>query len=61
MDNCSNLVHKSHSFGLEVLDDKVEMVDVAEAHNGHHPGGEGSRGREGVRKWRRNLGLRLAA
>lgn len=37
MDNRSDLVHECHCFGLEVLDDKVEVVNVAEAHDGHHP------------------------
>jgi len=48
MDNSSDLVHKSHGFRLEVLDDEVEVVDVAKAHNGHHPDEvEGKKGREG--------------
>lgn len=36
MDDSSNLIHKSHGFGLEVLNDKVKMVDVAEAHDSHN-------------------------
>lgn len=61
VDNSSDLVHKSHGFRLKVLDDEVEVVDVAEAHDGHHPeeerGRKGREEREGKMKESRTGGL----